>query len=100
MKYVVTIRGILKDTDEEQAHMAHDATVQRVTQIGKPLGHIGHQTQLNMKNRREFLAIDTWDNWDGLQKFLSDPANPGEIVQLFEGEPDITIWVTSGWLGF
>ena len=100
MKYVVTVRGMLKDTDEQQARLAHDATVQKVTAIGRPLGHIGHQTQLNTKNRREFLAIDTWENLEGLQKFLSDPANPGPIIQLFEGEPDIAIWATTDWLGF
>lgn len=98
MKYIVTVRGKLKDADEKQAKMAHDATFDKLSPIGRPLGSVGHRTYLNSKNRREFLAIDTWDSVEGLQKFLGDPANPGAaIAQLFDGQPEITIWAESGW---
>ena len=101
MKYIVTVRGILKDADEKQAHMAHDATVEKLSPIGVSLGSLGHQAYLNPQNRREFLAVDTWASIEGLQQFLNDPANPGAaIAQLFEGQPEITVWVESGWKSF
>ena len=101
MKYIVTVRGILKDIGEKQAQMAHDATVDRLSPIGKSLGSIGHQAYLNPQNRREFLAVDTWTSMEGLQKFLNDPVNPGAaIAQLFDGQPEITVWAESDWRSF
>lgn len=101
MKYIVTVRGLLKETDEKKGQMAHDATVERLSPIGQSLGSIGHQAYLNPQNRREFLAVDTWESMEGLQKFMSDPANPGTaIASLFEGQPDITVWAASGWKAF
>ena len=98
MKYVVTVRGKLKEKDEKQAGMAHDETFERLSVIGKELGSIGHQTYLNSEDKNEFLAVDTWSSIEGLQKFLSDPADPGaEIAKLFDDQPQITVWAESGW---
>jgi len=98
---VVTVRGILKAANQDEAQRGHDETVARLSKIGQSLGSTGHQAFLNPENPREFLAMDTWTNMEGLQQFMSDPANPGAaIADLFEGEPDINIWVDSGWSGF
>jgi hypothetical protein len=48
----------------------------------------------------EFLAVDTWNNLDGLQKFMSDPNVAAAFGQLFDGMPDVTIWAESGWASF
>ena len=100
MKYVVTVRGKLKDTDATMAETAHNDTFERLSVIGKDLGSIGHQTYLNSEDKNEFLAVDTWSSIEGLQKFLADPANSGgEIAKLFTSEPQITVWAESGWKG-
>ena len=62
MKYVVVVRRKLRDT-----------TAAKLSPVSKPLGSIGHRAFLNLQNSQEFLAIDRWDNLDGLQKFMSDP---------------------------
>jgi len=100
MKYITTVRGLLKDTDEKQAQTAHDAAVDKLSPVGRPLGSIGHQAYLNPQNRRLFLAVDTWNNLEGLQKFLSDPNTAAGIGSLFDGQPDITVWIEAGWRSF
>ena len=102
MKYIVTVRGKLKTANEGEAKAAHDATVDRLSPIGKPMGSLSHQAYLNPQDRREFLAVDTWESMEGIQKFMSDAANPGAaIAALFEGQPDVTVWAAAdGWRAF
>lgn len=99
MKIIVTVRGRLKG-DEAQAQRDHDATVDKLSPIGRSIGSVGHQAYLNPQDRREFLAMDTWTSMDGLQKFMSDPNTAAEIGKLFENPPDVTVWVESGWRSF
>ncbi len=96
MKYIVTVRGMLKG-DEAQAQKVHDATVKQVSPLGKSMGSTGHQAYLNSKNRKEFFAIDFWDNLEGIQKLYSDPNLAAEFGKLFEAMPEVTVWVDSGW---
>ena len=100
MKYIATVRGKLKATDEKQAQMAHDRTVEKLSPMSRPLGASGHRAYLNPQNRMEFQAIDTWENLEGLSKFMQDPAVAAEFGQLFDGQPEVTVWVESGWAGF
>ncbi len=98
MKFVVTVRGTLKHSDQQKNQQAHDETFTRLSAIGIPLGSIGHQTFLDPQNPRQFLAMDTWQSMEGLQQFMSHPANPGAaIAEIFEGQPEVTIWAESGW---
>ncbi len=98
MKYIVTVRGRLK-ADSGQA--AHDAIVDRLSPISLGLGALGHQAYLNAQDPREFFAVDTWASMDGIQKFMSDAANPGAAIgSLFEGQPEVTVWSESGWRAF
>ena len=100
MKFVVVVRGKLKDPDTKAAQASHDAIVARLRPISEPLGASGHRAHLNPQNSQEFLAVDTWDNPEGMQKFMSDPATAAQIGSLFEGQPDVSVWVESGWSGF
>jgi quinol monooxygenase YgiN len=102
MKYIVTVRGKLKGAGSEADQAGHNATVDRLSPISKSLGALGHQAYLNPQNPGEFLAVDTWDSMEGLQKFMADAANPGAaIAALFEGQPDITVWgEAEGWRAF
>lgn len=97
MKYIVIVRGKLKSADEKQSQAVHDATIAKVGPLGKSMGNVGHRAYLNPQNRTEFLAMDTWDNLDGPQKLLADPALGAEFAKLFDGMPDVTIWAEAGW---
>lgn len=99
MRYIVTVRAMLKG-DEQEAQKVHDATVAKVSPLGKSMGSTSHQAYLNTQNRREFLAIDFWDNLEGIQKLYSDPNLATEFGKLFEGQPEVTVWVDSGWMQY
>ena len=64
------------------------------------MGAIGHQAYLNPQDHRQFQVIDTWDNIEGLQKFLNDPNVAAEFGRLFEGTPEVTVWGDFGWKSF
>ena len=101
MRVITSVRGIMKESDPEKAKQVHNEIVGRLTPIGKGLGNIGHQTFLNPENPREFLAIDTWPDMESLQKFMGHESNPpGNIAAMFDGQPDIVVWVESGYDGF
>lgn len=99
MRYIVTVRGKLKGTNE-QAHQAHDAIVSRISPMGKQMGNTSHQTYLNVQDGNEFFAIDVWNNLEAIQKLYSDPTMAAEFAKMFEGQPQVTIWSDAGWLQF
>jgi len=100
VKYIVTVRGVLKDTAEGAAQKTHDAIVERLTPRGRSLGSSGHRAFLNTQDKREFLAIDTWESAEGMQQFMSDQSVGADIASLFEGQPQVTVWSESGWSGY
>lgn len=100
MKYITVVRGKLRDTDMKQAQAGHDVAVEKLSSMSRPMGAVGHRAFLNPQNQREFLAIDTWDNVEGLQKFLKDPNVAEVFGKLFDGMPDVTVWGESGWASF
>ncbi len=99
MNYITVVRGKLKDSPAD-AKKAHDATVEKLSAMTRPMGAIGHRPHLNPQNPAEFLAIDTWNNLEGLQKFMSNPDVAAAFGQLFDGQPDISIWSESDWASF
>ncbi len=99
MNYVTIVRGKLKGNPKD-AKKAHDGTVEKLSAMTRPMGAIGHKPHLNAKDPTEFLSIDTWNNLDGLQKFISDPQTAAAFGALFEGMPDISVWAESDWASF
>ena len=99
MNYISVVRGKLKG-NPKQAQKMHDATVEQLSAMTRPLGAIGHRPHLNPQDSSEFLAIDTWNNLEALQKFLSDPQVAAAFGELFEGMPDVSIWAESDWASF
>jgi hypothetical protein len=95
--YVVVVRGMLKATEEQESRATHNATIAMVGPMGRSMGNVSHRAYLNPQNRREFLAIDVWDNLDGPQKLLHDPTLGAEFAKLFDGQPDVTLWATTDW---
>ncbi len=99
MKYIVTVRGILKGSPD-QAKNLHNEIVAKSSTLSKPMGNTGHHPYLSIQNGKEFLSIDEWNNLENLQKLYSDPSLAAEFGKLFEGMPDITIWSDQGWLDY
>jgi hypothetical protein len=99
MKYIVTVRGMLKGTPE-QAKLLHNEIVAKTSSFSKSMGNIAHHPHLNVQNGKEFFSIDTWDNLENIQKLYSDPNLAAEFGKLFEGMPDIAIWSDAGWLEY
>ena len=99
MRYIVTVRGNLKGS-HEQAHVAHDAIVSKISPMGRQMGNTSHQTYLNVQNNNEFFAIDVWDSLEAIQKLYSDPNLAAEFATMFEGQPQMTIWADAGWMQF
>jgi len=99
MNYITVVRAKLKG-DPKEAQRAHDATVEKLSAMTRPMGAIGHRPHVNPHDPTQFLAIDTWNNLEGLQKFMSDPQVAAAFGQLFEGMPDISVWAESDWASF
>ncbi len=99
MKYIVTVRGMLKGSPE-QAKQMHNEIVAKTSSLTKSMGNTGHRPCLNVQNGKEFFSIDEWDNLENIQKLYSDPNLAAEFGKLFEGMPDIAIWSEAGWLGY
>ncbi len=100
MNYITVVRGKLNGATQKEAQMGHDATVEKLSAMTRPMGALHHKAHLNPENQMEFLAIDTWSNIEGLQKFMSDPQVAEAFGKLFAGKPDISIWAESDWAGF
>ena len=98
MKFIVTVRGMLKDP--ATAQKVHDATMAAVAPLSKTQGSVGHQTFLNAATPKEFFAVDTWDNLEGIQKLYGDPNLAVEFGKLFEGSPQVTVWTNTGWASY
>ncbi len=99
MRYIVTVRGILKG-GSAQAQKVHDAIVGGTSAMSKQMGNTSHQTYLNTQNNNEFMAMDFWDNLEAIQKLYSDPNLATEFAKMFEGQPQVTVWADAGWLQF
>ena len=99
MNYISVVRGKLKG-DPKEAQRMHDATVDQLSAMTRPLGAIGHRPHLNPQDSTQFLAIDTWNNLENLQNFIRDPKVAEAFGALFEGMPDISIWAESDWASF
>ena len=84
-KYITVVRGKLKAADSQQSQTVHDATIAKLGEVSRSMGGIGHRAHLNLQNPREFLAIDTWDNLENMQKLGTDPKLAEEFGKLFEG---------------
>jgi hypothetical protein len=101
MGYITVVRARLREADPAAAMEQHNGIVGRLRPRGEPLGAVGHMVFANAQDPREFLAIDRWENVEGLQSFMGDPSVQAEIGSLFDGPPDVTVWAErEGWSSF
>ena len=96
MKYTVTIRAKLKG-GPGAAKELHDRVTRATKDQAKQVGDLTHKIFLDPQDAKAFLGIDEWSNLEGLQKFAASPEIKKFFSDLFDGEPEVHVWVDSDW---
>jgi quinol monooxygenase YgiN len=98
---ITKVQGRLATSDQQAAMEHHNRIVDALIPRTRELGGTGHHVYANVADPMQFLAIDDWDSVESLSKFLSDPSVQAEIGGMFDGPPDVSIWVPrEGWRTF
>lgn len=96
MKYTVTVRARLKG-DPTAAKALHDSVTGATKDAARAAGDLTHRVFLDPRDPKAFLGIDEWSDADGLQRFAGSPQIKEFFGALFEGEPEVHVWVDSDW---
>ena len=96
MAVTITIRARLKG-DQVAMKKIHDEVTGATQELARQAGDISHHVFLNPMDARDFLGIDVWQTAEQAQAFAADPRIQQFFAQLFEGAPEVTAWVESGW---
>jgi quinol monooxygenase YgiN len=96
MAVTITIRARLKG-DQAAMQKVHDQVTGATKEMARQAGDISHQVFLNPMDPRDFLGIDVWQTPEQAQAFGGSPQIQEFFAQLFEGQPEVTAWVDSGW---
>ena len=96
MSVIVTVRARLK-AEPESIQMLHDQVTAATKEMARAAGDISHKVVLNPQDRRDFLGIDEWQSAEAFQKFSSEPKITEFFGQLFEGQPQVSVWENPGW---
>lgn len=97
MAVTVLIRARLKGNDQQTSKKLHDEVTAATKAGALAAGDISHKVWLNPQDPKAFLGIDVWQSAEAVQKFSSDPKIRDFFANLFEGQPEVTVWVDSGW---
>jgi quinol monooxygenase YgiN len=92
----VTIRGRLRD-DPAAIKQIHDQVTAATKNMAVQAGDISHRVYLNPQDDRDFLGIDEWQSAEAVQTFSANPQIQEFFGQMFEGQPEVTVWEGSGW---
>ena len=92
----VTIRARLR-SDQATAQQLHDQVTGATREMAIAAGDISHRVFLNPMDPRDFLGIDEWKSAEAVGAFASSPQIQEFFAQLFDGQPNVTVWVPSGW---
>ena len=92
----VTIRARLNG-DRASAQALHDAVTGATRDQALAAGDISHRVFLNPADLSDFLGIDEWKSADAVAAFASSPQISEFFGQLFDGPPDVAVWLPSGW---
>lgn len=96
MKYTVTVRARLKK-DPAASKALHDQVTGGTKEAAMKAGDITHRVFLDPQDPKAFLGIDEWSTLEGLQKFAGSPDIKRFFADLFDGEPEVRVWVDSHW---
>ncbi len=96
MAVTITIRGRLKG-DIKSMRAVHDQVTGATNDMAVQAGDISHAVLLNPGDERDFLGIDVWQSADQAEAFAGDPRIQDFFGRLFEGAPEVTTSLDSGW---
>ena len=92
----VVVRARLRG-EPEAARQLHDQVTGATREQAVAAGDLSHRTFLDPADPRAFLGIDEWRSADAFRAFAGDPRIAEFFAQLFDGQPEVTVWVGSGW---
>ena len=92
----VVIRARLRG-DVATARQVHDQVTAATRDQALAAGDISHHTFLSAADPLDFLGIDVWKSADAAMAFASSPQIAEFFGRLFDGQPEVTIWASSGW---
>src|SRR5262245_25844584 len=92
----VMIRARLKG-DAASAQQLHDQVTGATREMALAAGDISHRVFLNPADPLDFLGIDEWQSAEAVGSFASSAQIQEFFGQLFDGQPEVTMWVPSGW---
>jgi quinol monooxygenase YgiN len=96
MAVTITIRARLK-SDAGSIQEIHDEVTAATKDMARQAGDISHIVYLDAEHPREFLGIDTWQSAEQAQVFASNPQIQEFFGRMFEDQPEVKVWVESGW---
>jgi quinol monooxygenase YgiN len=96
VKYTVTVRARLKQ-DQKASKDLHDRVTGATKDAAKQAGDLTHRVFLDPQDGRAFFGVDEWSSLEGVQRFAGSPEIKKFFADLFEGEPEVRVWVDSGW---
>ncbi|MGN6676308.1 MAG: antibiotic biosynthesis monooxygenase family protein [Streptosporangiaceae bacterium] len=96
MKVTITVRARLKG-DSKSAKQLHDQVTGATKEMARQAGDLTHAVYLNPMDDRDFLGIDTWDSAEHAQAFAGSPQIQDFFSKLFEGQPEVKMFVDSDW---
>lgn len=92
----VVIRARLKG-DPAAAKQLHDQVTAATREMALAAGDISHHVFLDPADPGAFLGIDVWRSAEAVGAFASSPQIQEFFGQLFDGPPEVTVWVGSDW---
>jgi quinol monooxygenase YgiN len=92
----VAVRARLRG-DATAARQLHDQVTGATREMAQAAGDLSHKTFLNPADPGAFLGIDVWKSAEAFQAFASNPQIAEFFGQLFDGQPEVSVWVSSGW---
>ena len=92
----VVVRARLRG-DRATAQELHDQVTGATREMALQAGDVSHRVFLNPADPGDFLGIDEWRSVEAVQAFSGDPRIVDFFGQLFDGPPEVTVWVPSGW---
>jgi quinol monooxygenase YgiN len=92
----VVVRARLR-SDPASAQALHDQVTGATKEMARAAGDISHRIFLDPRDPKAFLGIDEWQSAEQAMNFSADPRIADFFGQLFDGPPEVTMWVGSGW---
>jgi quinol monooxygenase YgiN len=93
----VTVMVHAKLRDPASAQALHDQVTGATKDAARAAGDLSHRTYLDPNDPTRFVGIDVWQSGEAFQAFASDPRIAEFFGGLFDGQPEVTVWVDSGW---